>query len=174
MADKIIGFLVIIFLIRYFLGTNPLGFILTIIVIFAVINFYFFIKTKIDDKIAEETVAAGFSKNMSGEEYEEFCKYILKQRGWRINLTPKSGDQGVDLIAFKEYLKVCIQCKRYTNPVGNKAVQEIIAGKQFYDGTHAVVVTNAGYTKSAQTLALKTGVILISHNQIGNLEDYLN
>ena len=88
-------------------------------------------------------------------------------------MTNESNDQGVDLIASIENLKVCIQCKRYTNPVGNKAVQEIIAGQQFYGGTHAVVVSNAGFTKSAQTLASKTGVILISDEELENLEDYL-
>ena len=53
------------------------------------------------------------------------------------------------------------------------AVQEIIAGQQFYGGTHAVVVSNAGFTKSAQTLASKTGVILISDEELENLEDFL-
>ena len=70
-------------------------------------------------------------------------------------------------------LKICIQCKRYSSPVGNKAVQEIIADKQFYGGTHAFVVSNAGFTKSAETPAKKTGVILISDIELGNLEDYI-
>ena len=70
----------------------------------------------------KERFEDGFRENMSGDEYEKYCKYILEQRGWEVNITPKSGDQGVDLIASKEYLKVCIQCKRYSKPVGNKAV----------------------------------------------------
>ena len=80
-------------------------------------------------RMAKERFEAGFRENMSENEYEKYCKYILEQRGWTVNLTSKSGDQGVDLIASKEYLKVCIQCKRYSKPVGNKAVQEIFAGK---------------------------------------------
>ena len=59
-------------------------------------------------RMEKERFEAGFRENMSGDEYEKYCKYILKQRGWTIKLTPKSGDQGVDLIASKEYLKVCI------------------------------------------------------------------
>ena len=109
---------------------------------------------------------------MSGEEYEEYCKYILKQKGWEVNLTPKSGDRGVDLIASKKYLKVCIQCKRYSKPVGNKAVQEIFTGKQYYDGSHGVLVSNAGFTKSAKSLALKTEIILLSDINLKSLEAY--
>ena len=71
---------------------------------------------------------------------------------WIAEQTQASNDQGVDLIAQIEDLKVCIQCKRYSNPVANKAVQEVIAGKAFYNGTHAVVVSNAGFTKAAKAL----------------------
>ena len=120
-----------------------------------------------------ERFEAGFRENMSGDEYENYCKYILKLRGWIVELTPKSGDQGVDLIATKEYLKVCIQCKRYSKPVGNKAVQEIFTGKQFYSGSHGVLVSNAGFTKSAKSLASKTGIILLSDENLMNLESFL-
>ena len=155
---------------------NP---ITSLIFISVGIFLYFFIKVnyeriKIEEKerLDKERFIAGFRENMSGEEYEEYCKYILKQKGWRVNLTPTSGDQGVDLIASKEYLKVCIQCKRYSKPVGNKAVQEIFAGKQYYDGSHGVLVSNAGFTKSAKSLALKTEIILLSDINLKNLEAY--
>ena len=121
----------------------------------------------------EQRVNARFSEDMSGEDYEVYCGNILEIAGWVVEQTSKTNDQGVNLICAIDDLKVCIQCKRYTNPVGNKAVQEIIAGQQFYGGTHAVVVSNAGFTKSAQTLASKTGVILISDEELENLEDYL-
>ena len=121
----------------------------------------------------EERIAAGFSDEMSGEDYEIYCKNILIEAGWNMEQTSKTNDQGVDLIGYICDFKICIQCKRYSNPVGNKAVQEIIAGKQFYGGTHAVVVSNAGFTKSAETLAAKTGVILISDIDLEKLEDYI-
>lgn len=121
----------------------------------------------------EARINAGFSEDMSGEDYEVYCGNILEIAGWNVEQTSKTNDQGVDLIGAIDDLKVCIQCKRYTNPVGNKAVQEIIAGQQFYGGTHAVVVSNAGFTKSAQTLASITGVILISDEELENFEDYI-
>ena len=121
----------------------------------------------------EERIAAGFSDEMSGEDYEIYCKNILIEAGWNMEQTSKTNDQGVDLIGYICDFKICIQCKRYSNPVGNKAVQEIIAGKQFYGGTHAVGVSNAGFTKSAETLAAKTGVILISDIELEKLEDYI-
>ncbi len=118
---------------------------------------------------------SGFNPYMSGEQYEIYCKYILKTSGWLVKETKASGDQGVDLIASNEiFRKVCIQCKRYSKPVGNKAIQEVFTGKNFYDGSSAVVVSNAGFTKSASNLAQKTDVLLISDKDLENLQDFLN
>lgn len=113
---------------------------------------------------------AGYSDDMSGQDYEVYCAELLREAGWNVELTQASNDQGVDLIASIENLKVCIQCKRYSNPVGNKAVQEVIAGKAFYNGSHAVVVSNAGFTKAATALAESAGVILISDVELDQLE----
>jgi hypothetical protein len=109
---------------------------------------------------------------MTGVEYEDHCQKILQDLGWQIETTATTGDQGVDLIAVKNQSRICIQCKCYSSPVGNKAVQEAIAGMGFYRGTHAAVVTNAGFTKSAKELAASAGVILLSDFELSNLDQY--
>ena len=111
--------------------------------------------------------------NMSGEEYEIFCQELIIDEGWEVSRTPKSNDQGVDLIATISDNKVCIQCKRYSNPVGNKAVQEIIAGTEFYGGSNSVVISNSGFTKSAKQLAKSCEVVLIHHDEISNLDNFI-
>ena len=52
-------------------------------------------------------------------------------------------------------------------------MQEVIAGKQYWRGTHMVVVSNAGYTKSAMELASTTGVLLISDTELSVMHDKL-
>ena len=122
------------------------------------------------DEANAQREEAGYSEDMSGEDYEIYCGRLLQDAGWNVEQTQASNDQGVDLIAQIEDLKVCIQCKRYSNPVGNKAVQEVIAGKAFYNGTHAVVVSNAGFTKAAKNLAESADVLLISDTDLEDLE----
>ena len=103
--------------------------------------------------------------HMDGYEYEYECAKLLKRRGFsRINVTRGSGDQGIDILAFKEGKSYGIQCKYYSHPVGNKAVQEAFAGAKFYDCDIAAVLTNNTFTPSARELAQKTGVILWDSN----------
>ena len=46
-----------------------------------------------------------------GIRFENHCMEILKHNGWEVKETPNTGDQGVDLIASINDLRICIQCK---------------------------------------------------------------
>ena len=93
---------------------------------------------------------------MDGYQFEEQCAIILKRKHFsKIEVTKSSGDQGVDIIACKHRKKYGIQCKYYTYPVGNKAVQEAYAGANFYDCDKIIVMTNTTFTRSAIELAEK-------------------
>jgi restriction system protein len=112
--------------------------------------------------------AAGFvfEAGMDPVAYEHYCADRLKAAGWRARATQASGDQGVDVLAEAAGRRLVLQCKLYDRPVGNAAVQEIIAGRQFEDAHHAVVVSNAAFTKSAQQLAAKSNVALLHHDEL--------
>jgi hypothetical protein len=67
-------------------------------------------------------------------------------------------------------VKVIIQCKHYSYPVGNDAVQEAIAGKTFERAQHAAVVSNASFTQHAKQLATTANVFLLHHENLAELE----
>lgn len=101
------------------------------------------------------------SRKASGEEYERYVAEKLEEKGfYNVRLTPSSGDYGVDILAEKGGVKFAFQCKRYSHPVGVKAVQEIYAGCRKYGMEQPVVVTNTRFTPNAKTLADDLGVSL--------------
>ena len=108
-----------------------------------------------------------------GIKFENHCMEILKQNGWIVKETPNTGDQGVDLIASIDNLRICIQCKNHEKAIGNKAVQEISAGKLYWKGTHAILVSKSGFTRSAQKLAKANQVKLINEAELKDLENFL-
>jgi restriction system protein len=59
-----------------------------------------------------------------------------------------------------------VHCKKYSSPVGNKAVQEIAAGKLHQQADHAAVVTNNTYTPSARELAGTNNVKLLHVSEL--------
>ena len=98
---------------------------------------------------------------MDGHKFEELCAVVLRKNGfYSVEKTQGSGDQGIDIIAYKGGYTYGIQCKRHKSKIGNKAVQEVFAGKMYYNCDKVAVLTNNFFTKSAISLAKKTGVEL--------------
>lgn len=96
---------------------------------------------------------------MDGYQYEKKCAELLKAKGFsRVQVTPGSGDQGIDVIAYQFGKKYGVQCKYYEGTVGNKAIQEVYAGAAYYNCDVALVVTSSTLTKSAKALASKLKV----------------
>ena len=101
---------------------------------------------------------------MNGHKFEYKCAKMLRRKGFHhVEVTRKSGDQGVDILAYKGFSKYAIQCKYYSYPVGNKAVQEVYAGGKYYDCDHYIVMTNGTFTKAAISAANKLDVNLWSN-----------
>ena len=103
-------------------------------------------------------------------EFEVYCAETLRAYGWTVVRTPLAHDQGVDVIAEKNGVRVVLQCKLYSNPVGNKAVQEIAAGRVQQQAHYGAVVTNNSYTRSARELATTNGILLLHFSELPQLE----
>jgi restriction endonuclease Mrr len=109
---------------------------------------------------------------MSGTEFEDFMADVFKKQGYGVETTPKSGDQGVDLLLTIENRKVAVQLKRYAaKPIGNDAVGAVFAGMFHYKAKEAWVITTSSFTKKAVQLAKSNGVRLIDGRE---LEDWLS
>lgn len=106
-------------------------------------------------------------ENMNGYEFEEYVARRLVAVGYsNVDVTPKSGDYGADILARSNGRKVCIQCKKYSKPVGIEAVQEVLGAKAYYSCDVGVVVSTAGFTDAAVNLASAAGIILMSADRI--------
>ena len=98
---------------------------------------------------------------MEGAQFEKYCARLLEKRGFiDVNITKASGDFGVDILAEKDGVTYAIQCKRYADPVGVKAIQEAFAGREYYDRMVGAVLTNQYFTAPAVEAAKKLKILL--------------
>ena len=139
-------------------------------------DWYLFIASLVEkscDKLSKEIQVNPNINHKKGLKFENLCFQKLRAQGWEVKQTSVSGDQGVDLIASMNDLRLCIQCKDHQKAIGNKAVQEVYAGKKYWLGTHAILISRSGFTKSAQKLAASSGVILINEFEIENIKNII-
>ena len=98
---------------------------------------------------------------MEGHEFEYFCAELLQENGfYEVEVTKGSGDYGIDILAEKDGVTYAIQCKRYSDLVGVKAVQEAYAGRDYYDRMVGAVLTNQYFTTPAVEAARKLKILL--------------
>ncbi|EPX78104.1 restriction endonuclease [Salipiger mucosus] len=124
------------------------------------------------ERLEDKARAGGFDPDCYPQdpaEFEHWCAEQLRRFGWEADVTQRGYDQGIDIVARKGTLVIGLQVKRYNTPVGNKAIQEAIAGKSYYGLAGAGVLATSGFTPSARRLASSTDVALLSPYDIPNL-----
>lgn len=110
---------------------------------------------------------------MTGVEFENYLMRTLKQHGCTVSGTPKTGDKGADMIARFSDRIIIIQAKRSSAPVGNRAVQEVVAALAYYRGTEAWVMTNSTFTEAARELAQSNKVRLLCGADLPRMAQFI-
>jgi restriction system protein len=103
---------------------------------------------------------------MSGAQFEVFVADLFEAMGHQTMVLGGAGDQGVDVLVNPRGKRIAVQCKNYSKPVGNKAVQEVYAGARHHRCVEAWVVAPAGYTSGAIALARSTDVSLCDSDSV--------
>lgn len=104
--------------------------------------------------------------------FEEFLCEMYYNLNYLVEMTPRSNDNGTDLIlySYDGRLKIVVQAKRSSKAVGKRAVQEVLAARIYYEATHAIVITNnMNFTRGARNFAERTGVELIDRRGLALL-----
>lgn len=102
----------------------------------------------------------------SGHDYERYVAAIFEKHGYPARVTKGSGDHGADIVVDWGGGEIVVQCKHYSSPVGNKAVQEAYSAKGFYGADQAWVVASSSFTPAAKIAAERLGVLLFHHEDL--------
>lgn len=117
-----------------------------------------------------ESVAEAYGRRqldiMQPQAFEALVAQLFAQRGYRTELTPPSGDFGVDVLAYRQDERIAIQVKHYAHKVSGDAVREAVVGMQFYEANQAWVVTNSYLTSAAKQLAAKVGCHVLERDAL--------
>lgn len=126
-----------------------------------------------EQKAAVQTNGVQSTSDMDGIEFEVFLMDLFRTLGATgVCGTSTTGDQGADVLFDYMGLKVVVQAKRYSGNVGNKAVQEVVAAKAYYNADEAWVVTNSKFTAAAKELAQSNGVTLVDGRTLEHFESF--
>lgn len=109
----------------------------------------------------------------TGEDFERYVGTIFEDLGYGVSLTPKNNDYGVDLLVVEPGTgkRIVVQVKFFNSPsLGNTPIQEVVAGRTFWNATEGWVVTNAQkFSDNAINLANANGIRLFANAELNAL-----
>jgi restriction system protein len=101
--------------------------------------------------------------------YEQAVADGLHNLGWETQLTGTGKDQYADVIAEMRGKRVMIQCWGFVPPC-IPTVQQLYECKSIEGADYACIVSNAKWTPSERQMASSTGVVLLRHDNLTQLE----
>ncbi len=137
--------------------------------------------------LAAEAGLAAFPNRPVGEEelrtingyaLESLCALLWDKQGFHTHQTPKSGDGGVDVVAWRDEEGVLIQCKASSQQgqaLGWEAVKDVSAGTRAYMAKYPdvhfrrVAITNQRFNANATKQAAMNYVELIERDRLLDL-----
>jgi len=107
---------------------------------------------------------------LNGTDFERLIYRLFEAIGYKVEHIGHPKDQGGDLIINKGSERIVVQAKRYiASNVGNKAVQEVVAARNYYNCNGAIVITSSYFTREAMSLAKANNTRLINKKELQQL-----
>lgn len=94
----------------------------------------------------------------------------LNRLGWRARLREPAENRYADVNAQMGAKRVIVQCAGFVSPIVASAVQDLYQAKIREGVDCAAIISNAEFTPEALQLAESTGVILLRHDDLAELE----
>lgn len=99
------------------------------------------------------------SKHFKGYELETFVADLLEAMGYRTVRSPRGGDRGIDIKAYKDELppRILVQVKSQDTDIAETTIQSLKGAMR--EGDYGLFVTLSNYTKNAQRYLESTPII---------------
>ncbi len=116
----------------------------------------------------QATTAAGL-KRMKPTNFELAVASLYSKLGFKVYVTPTSGDQGIDLVAVKDKERIAVQCKRYKRLVPVSQVRDFY-GSFVGTYTRGIFVTSSAFSRATQDwTGEREGLELVDGQQLAKL-----
>jgi len=107
---------------------------------------------KTAEEIIETTrdyIIKELSKNFKGYDFEEFIADLLNAMGYHTEISPRGGDRGVDIIAYKDELppRILVQVKSQDSNIRENTIQSLKGALS--EGDYGLFITLSSYAKNA-------------------------
>lgn len=85
--------------------------------------------------------------SLSGREFEKEIAWMYNQLGYKVELTPTTGDGGIDIKLWKNGIFSVIQCKNHRQRVSVDVVRDLFGTMNKVGATSGILICSGGFTR---------------------------
>lgn len=98
--------------------------------------------------------------------FEKYVGTLFAKRGYRVQDTQASADEGIDLIVRRGRQMAVVQCKRYQGSVGQPVVRDLYGVMLHTGAKEAYLVTTGSVTAAARRWAADKPIHLVDQHRL--------
>jgi hypothetical protein len=99
-------------------------------------------------------------RSMSGVAFEQWTANLFTKHGYTVSATRVVGDHGIDLEMEREGRRVVVQCKRWSDTVGEPAVREFYGALLNAKADSGIFVTTSAFSTQARQFVVQKPITL--------------
>ena len=101
-------------------------------------------RAKQAELLAEQRRREQYWKSLGGIEFERELGKLYRARGYQVEFTPVSGDQGIDLILRKNGKTTVVQCKAQKRPASPNVIRDLYGSMLHHKADNAILACTGG------------------------------
>lgn len=118
---------------------------------------------------AQRRVTQNYWRRMSGVEFEQMVGELFEDMGFSIEMTPPSGDDGVDLEIRKNQKRYVVQCKQQKRRASPEIARALLGSQLDQHADGAILVCTGGFSIKTQEFAQRNSIWLVSVDDLTKL-----
>ena len=107
--------------------------------------------------------------SLSGAAFERELATLYRRLGYRVESTPSSGDQGVDLVLRKDGKTTVVQCKGHQARVGPAVARELLGSMVDFGADSGILACTGGFTRGVKDFVRGKRIKLVSASDLATL-----
>ncbi len=111
---------------------------------------------------AERRKLREYWMSLSGTEFERELGALYRARGYHVRSTPRTGDEGIDLVMEKDGETTVVQCKSHQKPAGPAVARELFGAMVAVGADNAILACTGGFTRGVKDFVRGKPIALIS------------
>jgi restriction endonuclease Mrr len=120
---------------------------------------------------AQQRKREQYWESLGGIEFEQELGKLFMARGYHMQSTPRTGDEGVDLVVTKNGKTTVVQCKAQKARAGQPVVRDLYGSVFHFRADKAILACTGGFTKGVYEFVQGKPIILIDSSDIARVAD---